>query len=78
MILTAIISIPVNYNRHAWVDLLSIVRLPRKAEIKVAFNEEEGAEPFNSVVDLLFELPKLDSVSPAFLFAEHETILRIR
>ncbi|KAL5971896.1 eIF-2-alpha kinase activator GCN1 [Taenia solium] len=50
----------VNYNQHAWTDLLSIVRLPRKEEIKVAFNEEEGVEPFNSVVDLLFELPKVD------------------
>ncbi|VDK33085.1 unnamed protein product [Taenia asiatica] len=50
----------VNYNRHAWTDLLSIVRLPLKAEIKVAFNEEECVEPFNSVVDLLFELPKMD------------------
>ncbi|EUB63098.1 Translational activator GCN1 [Echinococcus granulosus] len=50
----------VDYNRNAWIDLLSIIRLPRKAEAMAAFNEAEGIEAFNNVVDRLFELPKLD------------------
>ncbi|VDM16566.1 unnamed protein product [Hydatigera taeniaeformis] len=50
----------VDYNRNAWMSLLAIVGLPRKAETELAFNEEECVEPFNNVIDRLFGLSKLD------------------